>query len=696
MAACEPEQAPAAGPFRGRHLLGWAAVALGLLFQFALFREFVRREVAWAYPAYHDQACYLLSSYTIYERALEHGLPAGLQTGWELRLPQGVLLHQEAALLYFLLGPGRLSALTLNFLHLALLQLVLVATLRWLTGRWSVALLGLGLLLCAGCPFVLAGGVADFRFDCGAWCLFGVLLCLVVRSDVFTSRRWSLAVGTAAAWLGLFRLVSLGHLAATAMLLLPVLAARLAWHWRDPAGRRVEWRRWANVGLATAVVVAVCGPVVWSLRGSIQAYYVLGHVTGEEKAIRLQQFLRGGGNLYTYYPQTLLATLAGPTFLGLAGLALLAAAAGAAAAWWRRSRGGAPRVSAGLLGVTLAAALLGPLGVLTVDVHRGVSVATFLFPPFLLLALFGVVALAGLHRAGPRRRWAEAGWAALAALALVGGACVQLARYGERTWMSRARADVERVTQLYDLLGRYALDHGLTAPVIASNSIHEALNWVVPAACIYERSGVLLDTHAALTSLHASDAGAALDDLGRSDFVLLARPDPGTGPFEASMQRLGPQLSAYCEKEMHCLWRADVFGRDLRLYVRPQLRGEGYSGPWVTADGMTLKAPGWALRDCKRLELCGKTPFCLLRKQPTPTATLAVPGRPPRPVKAALTHEGDDYRITLQLPKGPLPEDDEVALRLTFDTYFEPKDHGWANDPRRLVILKPERTRLVR
>ena len=100
MAACEPEQAPAAGPFRGRHLLGWAAVALGLLFQFALFREFVRREVAWAYPAYHDQACYLLSSYTIYERALEHGLPAGLQTGWELRLPQGVLLHQEAALLY--------------------------------------------------------------------------------------------------------------------------------------------------------------------------------------------------------------------------------------------------------------------------------------------------------------------------------------------------------------------------------------------------------------------------------------------------------------------------------------------------------------------------------------------------------------------------------------------------------------------
>ena len=72
-----------------------------------------------------------------------------------------------------------------------------------------------------------------------------------------------------------------------------------------------------------------------------------------------------------------------------------------------------------------------------------------------------------------------------------------------------------------------------------------------------------------------------------------------------------------------------------------------------------------------------------------------MPGRPPRPLKAALTHQGDDYCITLELPRVELPEETPVEVRLTFDTYFEPKDHGWQNDPRRLVILKPESTVLV-
>jgi hypothetical protein len=701
MAAPADSQPPSAGPFRGRNRLIWAAIGLGLVVQLVLFREFARREVVWAYPPYHDQACYLLTSYTIFEQMLDKGLAAGLKFGWDLRLPQGVLLHQEAALLYLLLGAGRLSALTLNFLHFALLQLALVGTLRWLTGRWSVALLGLGLLLSAGCPFILAGGIADFRIDCVAWCLFGVLLCTVVRSNMFASRRWSLAVGAAAAWLGLFRLVALGHMTAMALLLLPVLAARLAWRWRDPEGRRAELRRWAGAGIAAAVVAVVCGPVLWALREPIKNYYVVGHVTGEERAVRLEMFLRGGGNLYTYYPKTLFGSLTGPTFLRLGGLALLAAVAAAGAAWWRRrTRGempaGAPRVSVGLLAAVVAVGFLAPLAILTADVHRGECVATFLFPPFLWLALLAVVGLAGLHRTGRGRPAVETGWAVLAALALVAGGWAQVSRYSERSWISRARPEMERVAEMYDLLGRFAAQHGLKSPVISSNMLHEAFNWIVPATYIYERSGVLLDTKPALLSLLARDEAGAMHDLEISDFVLLGRPFPEVGPFEASMERLMPQLSAYCERELRCVWHWDVFGRDLRLYVRPQLRSEGGSGPWVTPDGLTLKGSGWALRDCKRVELRGKTPFCVLPNGLTPLATLAVGGRRPRPLKAEMTHQGDYYCITLEMPRAPLPEQDEVTVRLTFDKYWEPKDHGWPNDHRRLVILKPESTRLVR
>ena len=116
----------------------------------------------------------------------------------------------------------------------------------------------------------------------------------MVRSDVFASRRWSAAVGAAAVWLVLFRLVAVGHLAAVAAVLLPVLAARLAWRSRPGrAARRAAWQASASPGPSRP-------PSACRSSGRCEAiknYYVVGHVTGEERAIRLQMFLRGGGNL---------------------------------------------------------------------------------------------------------------------------------------------------------------------------------------------------------------------------------------------------------------------------------------------------------------------------------------------------------------------------------------------------------------
>ena len=94
----------------------------------------------------------------------------------------------------------------------------------------------------------------------------------------------------------------------------------------------------------------------------------------------------------------------------------------AAVAVWRLARrafgagGGAGERTAGQrrpAGRGAGGGVLAPLAILTADVHRGESVATFLFPPLLWLALFGVISLAGLHRegvAGPGPRPAGPPW----------------------------------------------------------------------------------------------------------------------------------------------------------------------------------------------------------------------------------------------------------------------------------------------
>src|SRR5262249_36123381 len=157
---------------------------------------------------------------------LRQGLLPGLWYGLNMLLPQGVMIQVQGSLLFLLLGPSRLSALTLNFIYFALLQCVLAATLRWLSGRWSLALLGVGLLLSAKTPFFWAGGLMDFRIDFISFCLFGIFMCVVLRSRMFVSRRWSLVVGLVGANMALFRFLTLAYLGGILGLLFLFLCVR--------------------------------------------------------------------------------------------------------------------------------------------------------------------------------------------------------------------------------------------------------------------------------------------------------------------------------------------------------------------------------------------------------------------------------------------------------------------------------------
>src|SRR5262249_2617958 len=119
--------------------------------------------------------------------------------------PQGVLFGVQGGALFSIFGASRMKALAINFAYFALLQITTFSTLRWLTGRLSVAFLGLGMMLLLNAPFMPFGAIVDYRIDFSSLCLYGILVCLVIRSGVFESWRWSLAAGGVAGWMILYR-----------------------------------------------------------------------------------------------------------------------------------------------------------------------------------------------------------------------------------------------------------------------------------------------------------------------------------------------------------------------------------------------------------------------------------------------------------------------------------------------------------
>src|SRR6266849_6727255 len=94
---------------------GWTFVALLILLQGVLFRQYAQREVVWLFPRYFDQAVYLDVSFRSYETMLAQGFLPGLGRSLALPVANGLLLHVQAAVLYLLFGPSRLVALALLF-----------------------------------------------------------------------------------------------------------------------------------------------------------------------------------------------------------------------------------------------------------------------------------------------------------------------------------------------------------------------------------------------------------------------------------------------------------------------------------------------------------------------------------------------------------------------------------------------------
>lgn len=551
-------------------IAGWALVGLALLGQYVLFRGYVEREIAWGYPRLWDQAALLAKAYSVHDVWQRDGGAVGLATAWSQRPVNGALVLFEVVPLMRLLGPSRLTALSLNFLHYALFQVALVAALRRLAPGWTAAALGLGLWLALRGPSGF-GGLFDFRLDFMALCLQGLWLCLALRCDSLARPRGLPAAAALAAALGLLRHITLAYTTATllAFAVVELLVGR---------GAGGQGRARARGALAVLGLLGlVGGPVLWLGRSQLRAYYWVGHV---EKGEELARWVGIATRLdaWLYYPRSLR-----DDHLGALGLALVALALLAGAGVWSLSRRrlrpapGLPPDDLGAAARLLGCATLCPLAVLSLDTAKSPIVAGLVLPALVLLATLPAVFL--LRHAGGRRALP-----ALAALTLAAGLGHTVSWLRGPGPLNVEAADSRAITSLHETIARLAIERGWPRPLVLVGSSEEyTVRWNTSVVA-FERYGRLIEPRLPLGGLPWTPVTEEQfrRHIGLIQMAFVAREPPAPGlslpPFDQSMAQLRPLVLATCEREFLSAGRFRIHGKVIELFVRPERRGvSGYS-----------------------------------------------------------------------------------------------------------------------
>ncbi|MDB5356800.1 MAG: hypothetical protein JWN24_3253 [Phycisphaerales bacterium] len=554
-------------------IVPWLLFATLLAVQFALFRQYALREITWAYPQNFDQAVFLDRSYETYDRMIHQGFVAGLMHGAGFRggapVPNGALIHLQAAILFRVLGPGRLAALTLNFLYFALFQFVLAQTVRFLSGSWARAFISLAFLLTAGTTFQDTGGIMDFRIDFITFCLFGIFICLVLRAGIFASLGWSLAAGLVASYTIAFRFITLAYFLPIFLLMFAVLAWDVMRH-RTQANRKADAvRRLRNLLAAGVLAVITAGPVLIHHWSAIDNYYLRLHAAGQQRYIRASMFkvadLRGA---LAFYPHSVATHHAGYVFLGFAAiLVILGATMGRKSAV--STNPSAPRYAAGPAFGFVLACLLIPLAALTCDVDKNAAVGSILVGPLLWLAVLAALRV----QIPPDDKVRGRAVIGMAGASLALAMTMQCIFYRRHSDFTRHRSEVTSVLDLYERIGALARAHRWESPAIANDSFADYLFPSAINVMTYERHGYLLHAHETLaTDVVAKPPREIVNCLERCDFALITRRLPPKrigSPFDQSIELASAQSDAYCKENLARVKEIRAMEREITLFARP-------------------------------------------------------------------------------------------------------------------------------
>ncbi len=667
---------------------------LVLLIEALLFVTFYYREIGWYPPANFDQGVYLVRSYALQENVMKNGLQELLRPFIEGGDGTSIVAPLEGALFGLFLGIPRLSRLSVGFVGFAVLQICAYSTARKLWGGRAYGFAALGLILCQSTLWFWAGGLFDYRMDFLAYCLYGIWACLVLRSELFNDRKWTVASALIGVLLVLNRFLTIVYLSGVMIGFGIAVAMIWVFFGKGKASElNLRKRLW---NLAISLVILFCGTIPFMLLNAKAFYkhYVVGTLTSNEKYIRAQEFgLTSVVGHLLYYPKSVLFDHLGPMFI--AGT-LIAISTGIFLLSLGRSQKptstcGGPRHTQILQGIYLLGAIIGPLVVLTCDISKSPVVGGIVGVPCALLVVWLMAALAF---GGEAHRFLHRGVLAICAGVVVGlGAFNQLAHASKHL---PQYDDPERYVRLAELdrwLAENARKSGLSNPTISADIVSQ---WVTAiTASAFEQTGKLVPFRQLLgRNIFGVERAEALSELANSDYVILTTvPKVGVYPFYEKIQKYWDDLKSWSDENMLLVRTMPFEDYTASIYVRPVPRIFGVSAGWITSCGLDLEAERDTLERFPVVRLAGTANFAWLSKVPTVSVTVPT-DKGLLQVPATLMRDGSNYTVSLDTSSLELPRTEHVRFHISFDAFFVPKAIGINEDTRELVVNAPSRAEM--
>lgn len=338
-----------------------------------VFYIHVQLRVAPYYPQAYDQLTYLSATFNFLDDLSQRGLAAFEQV-FVSPLPTGITYPLQGAFAVLAFGPSRAALLTPNLIYFLVAQWVMFLTVRRSRGDTASAWLAISVFAGCICVFKTAGGIADYRIDFAAMCLFGILVCALAWTEGFKSRKYSVIAGFLAGALILMRFITAAYVG-------PIFLILCCYVVFLPRRGQPVWPQVRNISIFGAIVAAISIPALVAASQQINAYYVAGHIKGDEPAIRAAEF--GVSSLtgsLLFYPKALVDYQIGTT-----GVIVIAAVVitGLIGKW----RSPFLKIDSPFDAIVFSVSFIVPIVALTCDVAKSpVAVGIVLIPLLLLVA----------------------------------------------------------------------------------------------------------------------------------------------------------------------------------------------------------------------------------------------------------------------------------------------------------------------